>query len=70
MAADEKMTVRQAEKEIENFKKVFHAVRLFPIEDSDHIRESCREYPDTCGEFPIVKDTTPNITNSRLNNTP
>lgn len=41
MAADEKMTVRQAEKEIENFKKVFHAVRLFPVEDSDHIRESC-----------------------------
>lgn len=32
MAADEKMTVRQAEKEIENFKKVFHAVRLFPVE--------------------------------------
>ena len=50
MAADEKMTVRQAEKEIENFKKVFHAVRLFPVEDSDHIRESCREYQDTCGD--------------------
>ena len=48
MAADEKMTVRQAEKEIENFKKVFHAVRLFSVEDSDHIRESCREYLDTC----------------------
>lgn len=57
MAADEKMTVRQAEKEIENFKKVFHAVRLFPVEDSDHIRESCREYQDTCGEcnFPEME---------------
>ena len=43
MAADEKMTARQAEKEIENFKKVFQAVRLFPVEDADHIRESCRE---------------------------
>ena len=40
MAADEKMTVRQAEKEIENFKKVFHAVRLFSVEDSD--REKSR----------------------------
>ena len=28
MAVDEKMTARQAEKEIENFKKVFQAVRL------------------------------------------
>ena len=57
MAADEKMTVRQAEKEIENFKKVFHAVRLFPVEDSDHIRESCREYQDTCGDcnFPEME---------------
>ena len=57
MAADEKMTVRQAEKEIENFKKVFHAVRLFPVEDSDHIRESCREYLDTCGgcNFPEME---------------
>ena len=25
---------------------------------------------DTGAEFPIVKDTTPNITNSRLNNIP
>ena len=25
---------------------------------------------ETTGEFPIVKDTTPNITNSRLNNIP
>ena len=24
-------------------------MELFPIEDSDYIRESCREYPDTCG---------------------
>ena len=57
MAADEKMTVRQAEKEIENFKKVFHAVRLFPVEDSDHIRESCRGYQDTCGDcnFPEME---------------
>ena len=27
-------------------------------------------YPDGKTEFPIVKDTTPNITNSRLNNIP
>ena len=26
--------------------------------------------PDVQREFPIVKDTTPNITNSRLNNIP
>ena len=26
--------------------------------------------PDVIREFPIVKDTTPNITNSRLNNIP
>ena len=28
------------------------------------------EIPDGYAEFPIVKDTTPNITNSRLNNIP
>ena len=28
------------------------------------------EFPDVDMEFPIVKDTTPNITNSRLNNIP
>ena len=27
-------------------------------------------YPNGKPEFPIVKDTTPNITNSRLNNIP
>lgn len=48
MAVDEKMTARQAEKEIENFKKVFQAVRLFPVEDADHIRESCRENQSGC----------------------
>lgn len=48
MAVDEKMTARQTEKEIENFKKVFQAVRLFPVEDADHIRESCRENQSGC----------------------
>lgn len=48
MAVDEKMTARQAEKEIENFKKVFQTVRLFPVEDADHIRESCRENQSGC----------------------
>lgn len=48
MAVDEKITARQAEKEIENFKKVFQAVRLFTVEDADHIRESCRENQSGC----------------------
>ncbi len=43
MAVDEKMTARQAEKEMENFKKIFQAVRLFPVEEADRIRETCRE---------------------------
>lgn len=30
----------------------------------------CLQYPEWREEFPIVKDTTPNITNSRLNNIP
>lgn len=42
MAVDEKMTARQAEKEMENFKKIFQAVRLFPVEEADRIRETCR----------------------------
>ena len=73
MTADEKMTVRQAEKEIENFKKVFQAVRLFPIEDSDHIRESCREYPDTCGgcNFPEMEQQCQNcvVANAAISRT-
>ena len=73
MAADEKMTVRQAEKEIENFKKVFHAVRLFPVEDSDHIRESCREYLDTCGgcNFPEMEQQCQNcvVANAAISRT-
>lgn len=73
MAADEKMTVRQAEKEIENFKKVFHAVRLFPVEDSDHIRESCREYQDTCGDcnFPEMEQQCQNcvVANAAISRT-
>ncbi len=48
MAVDEKMTARQAEKEIENFKKVFQAVRLFPVDEADRVRELCREEPDSC----------------------
>ena len=43
MAVDEKMTARQAEKEMENLKKIFQAVRLFPVEEADRIRETCRE---------------------------
>ena len=73
MAADEKMTVRQAEKEIENFKKVFHAVRLFSVEDSDHIRESCREYLDTCGgcNFPEMEQQCQNcvVANAAISRT-
>lgn len=73
MAADEKMTVRQAEKEIENFKKVFHTVRLFPAEDSDHIRESCREYLDTCGgcNFPEMEQQCQNcvVANAAISRT-
>ena len=48
MAVDEKMTARQAEKEIENFKKVFQAVRLFPADEVSRVRELCREESDSC----------------------
>ena len=50
MAVDEKMTARQAEKEMENFKKIFQAVRLFPVEEADRIRETCREGSEGGGE--------------------
>ncbi|RHV63791.1 diguanylate cyclase [Clostridium sp. OM02-18AC] len=48
MAVDEKMTPRQAEKEIENFKKIFQAVRLFSVDEADQIRERCRSESDAC----------------------
>ena len=73
MAADEKMTVRQAEKEIENFKKIFHTVRLFPAEDSDLIRELCRKDPDAHGDcnFPEMEQQCQNcvVANAAISRT-
>ena len=37
---------------------------------NDKIFYQEQEFPAGFMEFPIVKDTTPNITNSRLNNIP
>ena len=47
----------------------------FKIRDQEALHEAERRadaerQQDGCQEFPIVKDTTPNITNSRLNNIP
>lgn len=42
MAVDEIMTMQQAKTEMENYKKIFQAVRLFKVKEADRIRETCR----------------------------
>ena len=46
----------------------FH--KLCPVDYTEAEYQYARQYQEDEGEFPIVKDTTPNITNSRLNNIP
>ncbi len=48
MTLEEKMTAQQAETEIENYRKLFQAVRLFPVDGTVPVREWCRAGQCAC----------------------